>query len=336
METKRSQNNIENSAKDEIDLLEVFLKIWKFRRFIFLFTFSVIIISVIYALVVEPQYEASVKLYKEMPEGQSSGRIQGLASQFGLGGSLGDESQFSIEDLLDSRNINERIIYNKWNTEEFDKPVNLIEYWEIDKETEEKSFFSALENLKNKISTKTSEETGLITITVQTAEPKLSADIANFITKIIEDYIQEDRKTSTQQNLKYLNQRLSTVKEELENAEEKLKEFRESNRSLGESPRLQMELGRLERQVTIKQEVYISLESEKEMTEVELVKETPVINVLDDAVKPEQRSKPKRKLIVVVGAFAGFFLSILIVVIRYVWNYIKQEMQNRGESLKLF
>ncbi|MFW6096156.1 MAG: Wzz/FepE/Etk N-terminal domain-containing protein [Bacteroidota bacterium] len=288
METKRSQNNIENSAKDEIDLLEVFLKIWKFRRFIFLFTFSVIIISVIYALVVEPQYEASVTLYKEMPEGQSVERMQGLASQFGIGGSLGDESQFSIEDLLDSRNINERIIYNEWNTEEFDKPVNLIEYWEIDKETEEKSFFSALGKLKNKISTETSEETGLITITVQTAEPKLSADIANFITKIIEDYIQEDRKTSTQENMKYLDQRVSTVKEELENAEEKLKEFRESNRSLRESPRLQMELGRLERQVTIKQEVYVSLESEKEMTEVELVKETPVINVLDDAVKPEQ------------------------------------------------
>lgn len=330
------QNNIENSRKDEIDLLEVFFKIWKFRKFIFLFTFSVIVISIIYALVAKPQYEASVKLYKETPEGQSDGRLQGLASQFGFGGSLRSGAQFSIEDLLDSRNINERIIYNKWDTEEFDKPVNLIEYWEIDKETEEKSFFSALENLKNKVSTNINEESGLITITVQTAEAQLSADIANFITKIIEDYIQKDRKTTTQENLKYINKRLTTVKEELEDAEEKLKEFRERNRLIRESPKLQMELGRLERQVTIKQEVYVSLQSEREMTEVELVKETPVINVLDEAVKPEKRAKPKRKLIVVVGAFAGFFLSILLVVIRYVWNYIKKETKSRGESLRLF
>ena len=93
-----------------------------------------------------------------------------------------------------------------------------------------------------------------------------------------------------------------------------------------------MELGRLQRQVTIKQEVYLTLQKEREMAEIELVKETPVINVLDDAIKPEQRAKPKRKLIVIVGTFAGFFLSLLIVVMIYVWKYVRREMEQRKEA----
>jgi len=95
-------------------------------------------------------------------------------------------------------------------------------------------------------------------------------------------------------------------------------------------------MSRLQRQVTIKQEVYLTLQQEREMAEIELVKKQPVINVLDDAMKPEKRAKPKRKLIVIVGTFAGFFLSLLIVVLVYVWRYVKGEMRKRGESLRLF
>jgi uncharacterized protein involved in exopolysaccharide biosynthesis len=153
---------------------------------------------------------------------------------------------------------------------------------------------------------------------------------------LIEEYIQNEQKTTTKQNLQYIEKRLETVKKELTQAEEELKRFRESNRVIQSSPELQMELGRLQRQVTIKQEVYLQLQKEREMAEIELVKETPVINVLDEAMKPEERAKPKRKLIVIVGTFAGFFLSLLIVVLIYVWKYVKGEMERRGETLKLF
>ncbi|MFP4449019.1 MAG: GNVR domain-containing protein [Bacteroidota bacterium] len=337
MSTQEDRQKQTRTDKDEIDLLEVFLKIWKFRKFIFWFTTAIVILSIVYALVVSPQYEASISLYKEAPGGdRAEGGLQSLAMQFGFGGSLSSSAQFSIDDLIKSRNINERIIYKNWETEEYEKPVNLIEYWDIEGETEELIFFKALDKIKDKIDLQKDEETGLNTITVEMPEPQLAADVANYIIQLINEYVQQERKTTTKENQKYLAERLETVEKQLREAEEKVKEFKESNREISHSPRLQMELSRLERNVNLKQEVFISLEQEREMTEVELVKETPVINVLDEAVKPEKRAKPKRKLIVVVGAFAGLFLSILIVVIRYVWNYIKQEMQSRGESLRLF
>ncbi len=331
-----NQTNPQNQNKDEIDLLEVFLKIWAYKRFIIIFTVLVAVGSIVYSLVAEPQYEASVKLYKKTSEGQSS-RIQGLAAQFGMGGAVpGGSSQFNIKDLLQSRRINKKIIYKDWETKEFDKPVNLIEYWEIEGETKEEKFLKALESIKDKITVNKDEETQLITITIMMPEAQLAADIGNYVTKLIEEYVQNEQKTTTKQNLQYIEKRLETVKKELTQAEEELKRFRESNRVIQSSPELQMELGRLQRQVTIKQEVYLQLQKEREMAEIELVKETPVINVLDEAMKPEERAKPKRKLIVIVGTFAGFFLSLLIVALIYVWKYIKGEMERRDETLKLF
>ncbi|MBS3808247.1 MAG: hypothetical protein KGY60_12140 [Bacteroidales bacterium] len=324
-----------NQNKDEIDLLEVFLKIWAYKRFIIIFTALVAIGAIVYSLVQEPQYEASVKLYRKTSEGQAPSRIQGLAAQFGMGGALpGGSTQFSIEDLVNSRRINQKILLKKWETKEYDEPKNLIEYWQIEAETEEEKFQNALKKINELISVSINEETQLHNITVMMPEAQLAADVANHLTTLIEEYVQNEQKTTTKQNLRYIEKRLETVKKELTRAEEELKRFRKSNRAIQDSPELQMEQGRLQRQVTIKQEVYLTLQKEREMAEIELVKETPVINVLDDAIKPEQRAKPKRKLIVIVGTFAGFFLSLLVVVLLYVWKYVRSEMAKREEEAK--
>ena len=323
--------------KDEIDLLEVFLKIWKYKRFIIIFTVIVAIGSIIYSLLQEPQYESEVSLYKKTSEGGSRSRIQNIASQFGMGGAVPTSGpQFSIEDLIKSRRINRKIIYKKWDNKKFQDSVNLIEYFEIEGETSKEKFSSAYKSFKEKIEFSRDEESQLVTITVMMPEAQLAADIGNYLTRLIENYVQNEQKTSTRQNLEYIEKRLETVRKELRQAEEALRRFQESNRGWEQSPQLTMEHGRLQRQVNVKQQVYLTLQQEREMAEIELVKETPVINVLDEAVAPEFPSKPKKKLIVIVGTFAGFFVSLLIVVLRYVWSYVKGEMEKRGESLKLF
>ena len=320
--------------KDEIDLLEVFLKIWRYKRFIIIFTAVVAIGSIIYSLLQQPQYESEVSLYKKTSEGGSRSRIQNIASQFGMGGAVPTSGpQFSIEDLIKSRRINRKIIYKDWQTEKFQDSVDLIEYFEIEGETQKEKFTSAYNSLKEKIEFSRDEESQLITITVMMPEAQLAADIGNYLTRLIENYVQNEQKTSTRQNLQYIEKRLETVRKELRQAEEALRRFQESNRGWEQSPQLSMEHSRLQRQVNVKQQVYLTLQQEREMAEIELVKETPVINVLDEAVAPEFPSKPQKKLIVIVGTFAGFFLSLLIVVLIYVWRYVKGEMEKRGESL---
>ncbi len=323
-----------DKKSDEIDLITVFIKIWQYRLFIIIFTGFLSLASVLYALLAKEQFQADVKLYKEEAEVKGS-QLKSLASQFGFGG-VEQGLTFSIEDLLKSRKLQNKIILKSWDNKKIDSIVNLINYWEIEGDTQGEKLHEARLALENLIAIEKDKETGLIIISVLMPEPQLAADIANYITELITEYVSKERKTSTQQNINYIKERLSKVEDELANAENALKEFREHNRVISTSPQLQLEFGRLQRKVTIKQEVYLTLQKELELAEIELVKEKPVINILDQAVKPEKRFKPKRTIVVIVGTFLGFFLSLLFIVFFYVRRHLLNELEKRNVSLKLF
>ncbi len=319
--------NKEVKNNDEIDLIELFMKLWSYRVFIIIFSSVAIILAVIYSLLATEIYDSKVTFYQVQNKQVPSSGIMSIASQFGFGGAGSAGSSYSIADLVSSRKMREQIIYHEWQTEEYDSLLNLIDFWELEGETPAEIKERALEIMNDKVAYDINEETGLQSITVSTREAQLSADIANYTIQKISEYIQNEQKTSTKENLEYIEKRLNTTKQELRVAEEALKEFREKNRMIAESPELQLEYGRLQREVTIKQEVYLTLQKEKEMAMIELVKETPVINILDEAVKPEKRSKPKRKLIVIIGAFAGFFLSIFSIIAHEVYKFIRARIK---------
>lgn len=331
---KNNQNSTPNQ-KAEIDLLEVFIKTWQHRKFIILFTAAFTILGIAYALLKQPLYESSTKLYKTEGESSSMSRIQGLASQFGFGGSLGSSELFNITDLVNSRSIKTQLLYKKWDTEKYQDSVNLITYWEIEKATKAEDTHAGLETLNEFIGVNTDEETQLTTITVLMQEPELAADVANHIVFLIEDYIQNKQKMQTRENLAYIQKRLDSVKVELTRAEEDLKSFRKRNRMTSLSPELQTQQMRLQRELTIKQEVFLVLQKELEMTKIELVKETPVINILDKAEAPVLRAKPKRKLVVIISLFAGLFLSLFSLILWYLWSYVRNEMRARNVNTKL-
>ena len=60
----------------------------------------------------------------------------------------------------------------------------------------------------------------------------------------------------------------------------------------------------------IKQEVFLTLQKQLEMAEIDMVKNTPVINVLDHAVPAQIQAKPNKKVLIVLGGFIGVFISI--------------------------
>ena len=127
-----NDNKIQIIKDDEIDLRALFQVLWNDRKRIIQITAVVTLMGVSYALLATPLYKSTITMY---PSGQESGgqlnQLQGMASTFGFDMGGGDPS-FHIPDLVQSKRIKTELIYHKWNTEKFDKPVNLIQYWEID------------------------------------------------------------------------------------------------------------------------------------------------------------------------------------------------------------
>ncbi len=336
------QDRIKIITDDEIDLRALWQVLWRGRRLILYITGAITALSVIYALLLTPLFMASITLYPSTPTGSSGlGALKGVAASFGfdVGGA---ETAFHIPDIVKSRRLHTMIMYNRWHSAEFTEPVGLVTYWEINDTTGfslnprvwiralltpggRKRDLTAkwedrgLRKLAKRISVKETRS-GLIRVGVWMEEPRMAADIANYIYNAIVDYTVNVHSLQARLNREFIEKRRKEVKNELTHAEEVLKEFRDRNRQVSDSPGLQLELERLMREVRIQTEVYITLQQQYELARIEEVKETPSVVFLDEAQPPVEKDKPRRKKLVIMAMLLGLFVSPVAVVTRHILN----------------
>jgi len=258
------------------------------------------------------------------PSGESSGglsQLQGMASMFGMNMG-GSESTFHIPDIINSRTLQTKIIYKKWDTDLFSSPEDLITFWGINdknkfsKDAGDKSLeweTSALGRISNRISINEGK-TGLISVYVLMEESEISAQIANFIYEGVVELTNVNHNEKATLNREFIEGRQLEVKAQLIAFEDALKVFRERNRSIMDSPQLQLEVERLLRDVEIQTQVFITLQQQYELARIEEVKETPSVVVLDKGFPSVYKDSPRRKLIVFLFTILGFFIGNLYII----------------------
>jgi len=79
---------------------------------------------------------------------------------------------------------------------------------------------------------------------------------------------------------------------------------------------LQQQAVKSYRDVKVQEAMLEVLIKQYELARVDEAKEGPLLQQLDSATAPERKSKPKRSLIVLVAAFGGLFLGVLLAFIR--------------------
>ncbi|MEW5842649.1 MAG: Wzz/FepE/Etk N-terminal domain-containing protein [Bacteroidota bacterium] len=321
-QTQEEQKPFSESLKDFISKVKPYaLLLWKRKWKLITFNAVVLVITVLYLLfLAKPYFKSSVTILPNYGNKSSEmlGQLSGLASLAGVSVGSADPTQI-YESLLKSESVLSPVIYAKYQTEEFEKPVNLIEYLEIKRDKslndslqQRKMFLLAFEHLtKSQITTDVDRMTKILTVTVQMPESKLSADVANNIAKSLDNYIRTQRKSFASAQREYLETRVKQVKDTLNLFEEKLKNFREQNRMITQSPELQLEQARLMRNVEIQQTIYGELVKQLELVKLEEVRDTPVVNVEEYAKEPIIKAGPKRAMtLIIIMFFAVVFSSV--------------------------
>lgn len=96
-------------------------------------------------------------------------------------------------------------------------------------------------------------------------------------------------------------------------------------------PSLSLELARLARGVKIQEVLFELLTQQYEQAKIQETKDTPTIQVLDRAVPPEKKTRPKRAFLVGIAGIASLFLSIVFV---FALEYFKNSKAKNPEEFK--
>ena len=89
------------------------------------------------------------------------------------------------------------------------------------------------------------------------------------------------------------------------------------------------------RDVKVQEAMLEVLIRQYELARVDEAKEGPLIQQVDVAVAPERKSKPKRAIIVLVAAFAGLFLGVLVAFVRRALRKAQSDPASAGQWLAL-
>jgi tyrosine-protein kinase Etk/Wzc len=115
-----------------------------------------------------------------------------------------------------------------------------------------------------------------------------------------------------------LESRINEIKRQLDiwemgNQREKSEGKKILDVPFSEVPALSMELARLVREVKIQSAVFELLTNQYEQYKIQETRDTPTIQVLDKAIPPERRSKPRRAFLVGLAGIVSLITSVVFV-----------------------
>ena len=271
-----------SSDEDEIDLIElirILLQAWKTIVGI---TIVCTGLAVTYALHAPEVFKAETLLAPTQEEKSGSSALNqfgGLAAMAGI--SIPSDS--NVEQVVAT--LNSRKFLRAYTKQNKLIPVLFEEIWDADNQAwmvasveDEPTEQKAIELLKTCLSVDEDKKSGLITLSILWKDPEVAAQWANDLVKQLNEQLREKAIADSKKRVGYHEQELTKTT---------LQDMR-----------------------TV---LYNLLESEKQKAMLANVNEDFALEVIDPAVAPEIREKPKRKLIVALGGVCGGFLGIFTV-----------------------
>lgn len=302
---------------------DVYLIVKENIRFVVKLSLGFLLVAIIYTIFTTKYYESYISIYPDQGTDNNIGNFMGVGAVLGLDFGANQPPAFYIPDVINSRRLKSDIVLHKWNSNLFSRKINLIEYWDLipdssgffysynPEEIRQISLQNAISQLEDNLYV-FEEESGLIQIRVLMEEAQLAADIANYISSFLIQYIGEELKLKSTQYRKFLENRLLEVEKQLEYAESNLTSFRNKNPIAKDTPYLQNLRGQLIRDLEVEQQVFLTLRTQYEIARAEELKEQPVINILDYASVSINPYWPNYILIFILSLFMGFMVSIII------------------------
>lgn len=166
--------------------------------------------------------------------------------------------------------------------------------------------------IKELISVRFEQATGIVIINVFTKEPMLSQLLAGMIINELENRLVEYHIISKQENKEFILNRLSKVEIDLREHEKQYIKFLDSNMDT-KSSFFKIEKIRLERQMSGKQSILNRLYSELEINESEQMRENQTfLDIIESPTYNESKSYPSSSTALLVSLLISFLIPFAL------------------------
>ena len=293
--------------EDEIDLKELIMVLWGGKWLISAVSGLAAAISVVVALSLPNIYTASALL---APAESGGGGLSGLMKQYGglaslagvslPGGEEGSRAQLGMQlmqsrafiaDFVDRRDILPQLMaVESWGAGSKDVVFDPESYdagskkWVRDVDPPKVAKPSAQEAHKafvGILGVSEDKQTGYITVSIDHQSPIVAAQWVNWLVEDVNAAVKAQDVDEAQKSIEYLKQQVA-------------------NTSLADLQVMFFEL----------------IQSQTETVMLAEVRPEYVFKTIDPAVVPEEKSKPRRALICVLGTLLGGMLGVLLILIR--------------------
>lgn len=271
---------------ETFSLLEMWDNLVLHRRMVVGCTLLAALLALAAAPLLPGAYTGTVKI---LPPQQNQSSASALLNQVGgllgiAGGSLGGKNPNDLYvTMLKSRNILERIAGR----------------FELRRVYGEDSLTDTLRRLNRNVSVTAGKE-GVITVEVDDREPERAAALANAFIEELDKLMQSFSLTDASQKRAFFEQQMKLVKDKVSTAEI----------VLDQTPKTSLHYLDAVRNLRYQEAVFEILARQFEMAKLDESKNYPLIQVLDRAEPPEERTRPKRSVVVALAAAAAFGLAL--------------------------
>ena len=324
--------------EDTISLSDILLVFARQLKIILITPILIYIITVIYIqYFAVPIYMSTAKIMSS--SGNNASQASGLAAQFGIViPSAQAEPQWVYPEIIKSRTLARALLNRRFDTEKFgiQKPLlQILTYGEnepnVGIDTLIKAGVSAVAGM-----IKIEPNGSFYDLEISSTEPIFSRDFAVALIEELDSHLREYNERKVGETVQFIEDRISDTEKKLNSAEEALKNFRDRNRRIENSPALNLEQERLSREVSVLIGVFTTLKSQLETANIEKVKDSDYVIVLDPPEAPLGPSKPNKKSIFTLAVIVGLGLGIIFAYIKeYIENSDEEEQEKMGQIKSL-
>ena len=381
--TPQAQQNLGNTIppthqqpaeSDEIDLKDLFVKIWSQRKLILIITGVALAIGLLVAFLSPVEYTASCTVVPQQTD-KGGGNIAGIASMMGmnLGSGMSGEtlSPTVYPNIVKSATYCSDIMQTKIKIKKSAAPVTLYEYYSNEK-YQNKNLLSLLakytiglpgtilsafhsdnsedtptvysdtvtgrvitlskkerkiyETISKSIQLEINSKEGYIVLGYTFGEPEAVAQITQSLYTTLDRYVRNFKAQKEEDNLRFVQSSYKDARNDFLTKQANLAAFQDANRDLA-SATSRSTLQRLTSEYDIAFTVYNELAKQLEQAKLAVKQSTPVLTVIDPVVVPNQKSAPRRAMILVVFTFLGLILGIG-------WVFVEPFLHDLKDSVK--